>query len=90
MNEKEKPLIDFDALSDEVMGLIAAKKGPVFIFCVSGQISAALAIKISLDTNKMYNKETAVAYVMTKRYETKDMEPWLFTQIGPKGMKKPV
>jgi hypothetical protein len=41
-----------------------------------------------MDTNKTYTKELATAYVMSKRYELKDMEAWLFSQIGPKGQKR--
>lgn len=48
------------------------------VFCVSGQISGAMAIKLQMDTNKTFNKELASAYVMTKRYELKDMQPWLY------------
>jgi hypothetical protein len=41
-----------------------------------------------MDTNVNYSKEMAVAYVMSKRYELKDMKSWLFGQIGPKGVKQ--
>ena len=60
------------------------------MFCVSGMVSGAVAVKIMMDTNLNYSKEMAVAYVMSKRYELKDMPSWLFGQIGPKGIKKPV
>ena len=58
------------------------------MFCVSGMISGAVAVKVQMDTNKTYSKEMAVAYVMSKRYELKDMQAWLFCQIGPKGLKQ--
>jgi hypothetical protein len=79
LKEKDRPLIDFDPLSTQVQELIKDKnKSPVMIFCVSGQVSGALAIKMTMDTNKTFNKELASAYVMTKRYELKDIQPWLF------------
>jgi hypothetical protein len=37
---------------------------PVFMFCPSGLLSSALAIKWSMDTNKMFTKEIATAFVM--------------------------
>ena len=50
----------------------------MFIFCVNGYIAAALAIRIVMETNKAFNKELAVAYVMNKRYEIKDMPSWFY------------
>jgi len=32
-----------------------------------------------MKTNKAFNKEIAVAYVMNKRYELKDMPSWLYS-----------
>lgn len=46
-----------------------------------------MAIKLQMDTNKTFNKELASAFVMTKRYELKDMAPWLYQQIVPFGQK---
>ena len=60
------------------------------LFCVSGQVSGAMAIKLQMDTNKTFNKELASAYVMQKRYELKDMPPWLYQQIVPFGQKQKV
>jgi hypothetical protein len=60
------------------------------LFCVSGQVSGAMAIKLQMDTNKTFNKELASAYVMTKRFELKDMQPWLYQQIVPFGQKQKV
>ena len=79
LKEKERPLIDFDAHSTQIQALAKDKESqPVMIFCVSGQVSGAMAIKLQMDTNKTFNKELASAYVMTKRYELKDMQPWLY------------
>ena len=54
---------------------------PIFIFDVNGMIAAAVAIKLMMETNKTFNKELAVAYIMNKRYELKDMPGWLYTMI---------
>ena len=81
--EKQKPLIDFDELSEEVQALM--KEGPVLLMCVSGQISGALAMKVVMDTNKTFTKELATAFVITKRYELNDVQTWLYQQVGPKG-----
>ena len=83
MKEPEKPTLEMDEISEMVQKLIKEGKGPVFMFCVSGQVAGGVAIKIQMDTNVNYSKEMAVAYVMSKRYELKDMKPWLFGQIGP-------
>jgi hypothetical protein len=34
-----------------------------------------------MHTNKAFNKELAVAYVMNKRFELKDMPSWLYSMI---------
>ena len=49
-----------------------------------------MAIKLMMDTNKTFNKELASAYIMTKRYELKDIQAWLYQQIVPFGQKKKV
>ena len=53
----------------------------MFIFCVNGLLSGAVAIKLLMETNKTFSKELAVAYVKGKRYELKDMPNWIFTMI---------
>lgn len=53
----------------------------MLIFCVNGFLSAAVAIKLLMETNKTFSKELAVAYVMNKRYEMKDMPNWLYSMI---------
>eukprot|EP00351_Strombidinopsis_sp_SopsisLIS2011_P002875 CAMPEP_0116872554 /NCGR_PEP_ID=MMETSP0463-20121206/3329_1 /TAXON_ID=181622 /ORGANISM="Strombidinopsis sp, Strain SopsisLIS2011" /LENGTH=64 /DNA_ID=CAMNT_0004512941 /DNA_START=772 /DNA_END=966 /DNA_ORIENTATION=+ len=63
-----------DALSDLVQSLIKDKtKSPVFVFCATGYLSGALAAKVTMDTNKTFNKELAITYLMQKRYELKDI-----------------
>ena len=57
------------------------EKLPCFIFCVNGLLSGAVAVKIMMESNKTFTKELAVAYVMNKRYELKDMPNWLYTVI---------
>ena len=47
-------------------------------------------MKIVMDTNKTFTKELATAFVMTKRFELNDVQPWLYSQVGPKGQKKKV
>ena len=51
------------------------------IMDVNGMLASALAVKLMMATNKMYNKELAVAYVMNLRYEVKDMPSWLYAMI---------
>ena len=55
--------------------------GPVLILCVSGYLSGALAIKVSMDTNPSFTSHPQIAstYVMQRRHELKDIEPWLFS-----------
>ena len=64
--------------------------GPVLLLCVSGQLSGALAIKVSMDTNQSFASHPQIAstYVMQRRYELKDIEPWLFSQVKPFDPKK--
>jgi len=45
------------------------EKQPIFIFCVNGMFSGAVAAKLMMETNQTFNKEIAMAYVMNKRYE---------------------
>jgi len=86
INEIEKPQIEFDSLSQQVQGLMnSAETGPVLLLCVSGQLSGALAIKVSMDTNASFasHPQIAFTYIMQRRYELKDIEPWLFSQVKP-------
>jgi len=36
VHEPKKPVLDMDALSDQVQSLLKEGKGPIFMFCVSG------------------------------------------------------
>ncbi len=76
VKEHERPTIDFDVVSKLIVEEIS--KGPVFVFDISGIISAALCIKVMLETNKAWSKEIATAFIINKRYEAKDMPSWLF------------
>jgi hypothetical protein len=49
--------------------------------CVNGFLSGAIAAKLIMETNKTFNRELAMAYVMGKRYELKDMPGWLYQMI---------
>jgi hypothetical protein len=64
-----------------VIGIINEGKGPVFVFDVNGFLAGAIAIKVLMSTNKTFSKELAVAYVMNKRYELRDMPSWLYSMI---------
>jgi hypothetical protein len=76
MKEHEKPLIDFDIISALILEEI--KKAPVFVFDVSGILSAAVCLKVMLDTNRAWSKEIATAFIINKRYEAKDIPAWLY------------
>lgn len=76
VKEHEKPDIDFDIIAKQVTDEI--KKGPVFIFDVSGIVSSALCIKVMLETNRAWSKEIATAFIINKRYEAKEMPSWLY------------
>merc|ERR1719210_2180977 len=56
---------------------------PVLVLCCSGQLAGALATKVCMDTNQSFAKHPQIAftYVMQRRYELKQIEPWLFKQI---------
>ena len=64
------------------------KKAPVFVFDISGILSAALCVKVMLETNRAWSKEIATAFIINKRYEAKDMPSWLYQQITLPGQKK--
>ena len=85
-NEVEKPDIDMDVLSQLV--ITEMKKAPVFVFDISGILSAALCVKVMLETNRAWSKEIATAFIINKRYEAKDMPAWLYQQITLPGQKK--
>ena len=74
--EQEKPIIDMDAVAQIVLAEI--KTNSVFVFDVSGIISAALCVKVMLETNRAWSKEIATAFIIKKRYEARDLPPWLY------------
>ena len=76
MKEKDKPLIDFDTISTKLGQMLA--EGPVFVFCLTGNLSGALAIKYVMDTNKVFTLELATTFVLQRRYELMEIPPWLF------------
>lgn len=47
-------------------------------------LSGALAVKLTMEYNKVFTRELAMAYVTNKRYELKDMPNWLYQMIDPK------
>mmetsp|Transcript_19224 Transcript_19224/g.29471 ORF Transcript_19224/g.29471 Transcript_19224/m.29471 type:complete len:114 (-) Transcript_19224:3-344(-) len=57
--------------------------GPVFMFCVNGQLSGAIAGRLAMEQNKAFmgNKEIAMASIFSKRYELKDMPTWLYNLV---------
>lgn len=75
---KELELIDLGVITDMVENAINDKKGPVFLFCVNGFLSSAIACSYLMRTNKVLNKELAMASIMSKRYENKDMPGWVY------------
>jgi hypothetical protein len=52
-------------------------KGNNLLYCLTGRMSAAIAIQILIE-QKGIAKEIAAAQIMNKRYETRDMAVWLF------------
>lgn len=79
VNEKEHPDIDFDQISELILAEFTKKeKTPILIFCLTGFISAAICTKVMLEKNRAWSKEIAMAYVLNKRYEVKDIPSWLY------------
>lgn len=82
MREPTKPEIDFDIIVEQILSDIKSEeKRPVLVFDVSGIISAAICVKVMLETNRAWSKEIAMAYIINKRYEAKDIPSWLYSQI---------
>ena len=79
LKEHEKPEIDIEMIAELILTEIKTPASvPLFIFDVSGIISAAVCCKVMLETNKAWSKEIATAFIINKRYEAKDMQPWLY------------
>ncbi len=66
----------------------SVERAPIFVFDVSGMLSAAICCKVMLESNKAWSKEIATAFIINKRYEAKDMPSWLYQQINLPGVKK--
>ena len=77
LKEAEKPEIEFDSIVEVILEQVK-KKEPVFVFDISGIVSAAICVKVMLETNKGWSKEIATAFICNKRYEAKDMPGWLY------------
>ena len=80
LNEPTKPDIHFDEIITLVLAQIKEGK-KTLIFDASGMLSAAIGVKLMLETNKAWSKEIAMAYIINKRYEARDMPAWLYSQI---------
>ena len=77
MKEHEKPDIDIDLVAELIVTEIKTA-APVFVFDVSGILSSAICCKVMIETNRAWSKEIATAFIINKRYEAKDMPPWLY------------
>lgn len=51
-------------------------------------LSAAIGVKVMLETNRAWSKELAMAYIINKRYDAKEMPAWLYSQILLPGQKR--
>ena len=79
---QELEFLDLQLFVDQIKLLLDNKeKQPIFIFCVNGMLSGAICVKLIMEYNKSFNKELAMAYVMGKRYELKDIPTWLYSKI---------
>ncbi len=77
VKEHEKPDLDIDLIAELILTEIKTA-APVFVFDVSGILSAAICCKVMLESNKAWSKEIATLFIINKRYEAKDMPPWLY------------
>lgn len=78
----ELEVISLSDITNKVGEAIKNKQGPVFLFCINGFLSSAVACEYVMRTNKAFSKEIAMAYIMNKRYENKDMPAWLYSMIA--------
>ena len=79
VKEHDKPDIDIDMVAELIVNEIKNKENaPVFVFDVSGILSAAICCKVMIETNRAWSKEIATAFIINKRYEAKDMPSWLY------------
>mmetsp|Transcript_33222 Transcript_33222/g.32322 ORF Transcript_33222/g.32322 Transcript_33222/m.32322 type:complete len:198 (+) Transcript_33222:384-977(+) len=90
VQQNERPLLDIETVCDYIINELQTKENtPILVFCINGVISSAVCTRVMLRTNKAWSKEIALAYIMNKRYEAKDMPSWLFSQIVVGEVKKP-
>ena len=79
IKEQDKPDIDIDVIAELIITSIkSVESAPVFVFDVSGILSAAICCKVMLESNRAWSKEIATAFIINKRYEAKDMPSWLY------------
>ena len=76
-NKDLEIILDLGEIVGKIIELLE-KKEPIFIFCVNGFLSGAIAVRLTMESNKTFTKELAMAYVMNKRYDLKDMPGWLY------------
>ena len=79
--EKKKPSLDFNSIIEKIgeegkVEEVGAEAKGTLIYCLSGNLSAAVAIQMMVNRGVM--KEIAAAQTMNKRYETRNMQAWLF------------
>ena len=89
VKEQDKPDLDIDVIAELIISeMKTPERSPVFVFDVSGMLSAAICCKVMLESNKAWSKEIATMFIINKRYEAKDMPSWLYQQINLHGVKK--
>ena len=87
--EKELAEMDLMLVVEMIKEKVGEKKGPIFLMCVNGFLSSAVAASFLMDSSKVMTKELAVTSICQKRYENKEMPGWLYTIIGGKPIVKP-
>jgi rhodanese-related sulfurtransferase len=80
MNELHKPDLDFESLQSLLVTTMSEGDGAVLIYCLQGNLSAAVWIHMLMQEKK-WPREFAAAAVMSKRPEIKNIPNWLFGQI---------
>lgn len=86
INEMLKPQLDFVEILNIVNELMQEGEGAVLIYCLQGNLSAAVCMKLLMET-KHTSREIAAAMIMTKRPEARDIPSWLFMQLDPPDIK---
>ena len=78
---KDLEMQSFEPVVDKIEEIHKTSEYPVFLFCVNGFLSSAIACQYLMRVNSTFSKELAMASVMAKRYENKDMPGWLYSMI---------